>query len=261
MELRSGPASAIVDLQGGRLASLVVDNVELMVTEGERPTRWGSFPMVPWCGRLRDGLLSFDGSTYQFPLTSPPHANHGFGHTQEWAISGDGEIRTELGEPWPFGGWVVQRFALGDDRLTVTIEVHADSVDMPAMAGWHPWFRRQLERGGDPVGTPAELTIAGGSVLEVGDDGIPTGELVPVPPGPWDNCFVGLDADPVIRWPGALELTLSSTFDHWVVFTEPVAALCVEPESGVPNDLNRVPTIVRPGQPLIGTMTLRWTTL
>ncbi|MFN8050999.1 MAG: hypothetical protein U0Q22_06165 [Acidimicrobiales bacterium] len=257
MRLTHGTNTAIVEPEGGRLASLAVDGVELLVTEGERPTRWGSFPMVPWCGRLRDGLLTFEGAEHHFPLTSPPHANHGFGHTQPWTTIDEGPdsvaIRTELGEPWPFGGHVVQRFELGADRITVTVEVHAADQPMPAMAGWHPWFRRDLG-----VGAPAELEVLGGEVYATDDSGIPTGELEPVPAPPWDLCFVGLDADPVIRWPGALAVTLSSTFDHWVIFTEPEHALCVEPESGAPNDVNRAPHVVRPGDPLVGSMTIRW---
>jgi len=255
MELASGPSSARIDLDGGRLASLRAGGVEVLVTSGPKPTRWGSFPMVPWCGRLRDGVLTFDGEEHSFPLTSPPHANHGFGHVQGWTEIGPGTIRTELGDPWPFGGHVVQRFTLADDRLTVEIEVHAADRPMPAMAGWHPWFARDLG-----VGGPAELVLAldGASIHEVDAEAIPTGRLVPVPDGPWDACFVGLGADPVIRWPGALELTLSSTFDHWVVFTEPEHALCVEPESGAPNEPNRSPRVVLPGQPLAGSMTLSW---
>lgn len=260
MELRAGDAVATVDLDGGRWSSLRVGDLEVLVTEGERPTRWGSFPMVPWCGRLRDGVLDLDGRRYEFPLTSPPHANHGFTHLQPWfpVDSGGGDpsvatIRTDLGEPWPFGGHVVQRFALGADSLTVQVEVHAGDVAMPAMAGWHPWFRRDLGRGG-----PAELTFEGGRVYETDEEDIPTGRIVDVPDGPWDACFVELSADPVIRWPGALSLTISSTFDHWVIYTRPEHALCVEPESGAPNEPNRSPRMVVPGAPLVGSMTLRW---
>lgn len=258
MQLSAGDVVAEVDLDGGRWSSLRVGGLEVFVTEGERPTRWGSFPMIPWCGRLRDGQLSFDGRVHDFPLTSPPHANHGFCHLQPWAevgtsTAGSLTIRTELGAPWPFGGHTIQRFDLTDDRMVVTAEVYADDAPMPAMAGWHPWFRRDLGRGG-----VAELSFDGGRMYEVDDEAIPTGELVVIPPGPWDACFVGLTSDPVIRWPGALSIRLSSTFDHWVIYTQPEHALCVEPESGAPNEPNRAPRIVRPGEPLIGSMTLAW---
>lgn len=253
MELRSSTATALIDEDGGRLASLVVDGLEIMVTEGDKPTRWGSFPMIPWCGRLPHGRLAFDGEEYHFPITSPPHANHGRTHLQRWETDGDGVLRTELGDPWPFAGHAIQRFELTDTSFTVTAEVHATDRPMPAMAGWHPWFRRSLGRGGD-----AELRFEAESIYAVDDEQIPTGELVPVPPGPWDACFVGLTDDPVIDWPGALTLTISSDFDHWVIYTQPEAALCVEPQSGPPNQFHLDPHVVRPGESLIGSMTLAW---
>lgn len=255
--IASGDAVARLDTAGGRLGSLIVDGLELLVTDGERPTRWGSFPMVPWCGRLAYGQLTLDEVTYEFPITSPPHANHGFAHTQAWEI-GKAEpkavrMSTQLVDPWPFGGRVVQRFAIDDDCLTVGIEVHAGEEPMPAMAGWHPWFRRELGRGG-----PAELSFSADSAYELDDDLIPTGDFEDVPPAPWNTTVTGMANWPTITWPGALALSIESSFDHWVVFTEPDHALCVEPQSGPPNELNTEPVMVAPGGALSGSMTLRW---
>ena len=106
MELFSERASAAIDLDGGRLASLVVDGMELLVTEAEKGTRWGSFPMVPWAGRLPFGKLHFAGETYGFPITSPPHANHGTVMREMWTEVSPGLIEARLGAPWPFGGRV-----------------------------------------------------------------------------------------------------------------------------------------------------------
>ncbi len=225
--------------------------------------------MIPWCGRLRNGRLDFDGEVHEFPLTSPPHANHGRAHLQAWR-SVDGreaqnlgaehhigttEIETDLDAPWPFGARVSQRFDLDDDSLTVTAQVTATEVAMPAMIGWHPWFKRELDRGGS-----AELTVdtTAASVYATDDEDIPTGELMAVPTGPWNACFVGLNEAPRIDWPGALTLSISSTFDHWVIFTEPEHALCVEPQSGPPNQFHLRPHVLRPGETLSGSMTLRW---
>ena len=74
---RRADATATIELDGGRLASLAVHGHELLVGRAEKATRWGSFPMIPWCGRLPFGRLSFGGHDYEFPLNSPPHANHG----------------------------------------------------------------------------------------------------------------------------------------------------------------------------------------
>ena len=239
------------------MASLVVDGLELLITEGDKASRWGSFPMVPWAGRLPFGVLDFEGQTYNFPITSPPHANHGVGHLQLWSETDStattGTIVTDLADPWPFGGTASQRFDLTETSLTVTITIANSDRTMPALTGWHPWFRRQLDRG-----EPASLAVAPGEAYAVDGDMIPTGKMKPVPPTPWNETFVGLAGPPVISWAGALDLEISSTFDHWVIFTEPDHALCVEPQSGPPNQVNSAPYVVGPNNPLIGSMTLRW---
>ncbi len=253
LALRSTRASAFVDFDGGRLASLVVDGLELLITEADRPSRWGSFPMVPWCGRLPNGVLTFEGQTYELPLTSPPHANHGRAFLQMWHAIDDVTLATDLVDPWPFGGHVEQRFTLSDTALTIEIEIRAADQTMPVMAGWHPWFRRRLGRGGE-----AELHFEGGMAYVTTDHHIPMGGVVALPEPPWDHCIVGLEAPPVIEWPGALRLTIASTFDHWVIFTEPEHALCVEPQSGPPNQFHLDPRVLQPGQRFVGSMTLEW---
>lgn len=256
IHLTTDRAEATIDLEGGRLATLAVDGLELLVSSTERPTRWGSFPMIPWCGRLPYGELLSGGETYRFAITSPPHANHGFCHLQPWDRVEVGAtsaiITTSLGEPWPFGGWAVQRFELDDTSLTVTGEVHAEQA-MPAMIGWHPWFRRQLEQG-----SPAKLQFDAGVHYVTDDDDIPTGELAPLPPEPWNMCVTDIKESPTITWPDALTLRMESTFDHWVIFTEPVHAICVEPQSGPPNQVNANPVMAAEGEPIVGSMSLIW---
>ncbi|MFT7646299.1 MAG: aldose 1-epimerase [Candidatus Poriferisodalaceae bacterium] len=262
MHFESARAQASVGVQGGRLAPLIIDGLEVLVTEGPKPTRWGSFPMIPWYGRLPHGVMEFGGQRWAFPLNSPPHANHGLSFLQVWSVAEPGLIRADLLDPWPFGGHVTQRFELDDNSLTLTLTltatVHGSDRAMPAMIGWHPWFRRELDRG-----QTALLSFEAESVYLVDDEAIPTGELVAVPPAPWDHCFVGLSADPVITWPNALgahplELTVSSDMDHWVIFTEPEQALCIEPQSGPPNEFHIAPQVVRPGETMTHYMRLAW---
>ena len=255
---KGSEVSIEIDLDGGRLASLVVDGLSLLVGPDDRATRWGSFPMIPWCGRLPNGRLRFDGARHDFPITSPPHANHGVLHTTDWSVVGDATatnvtIRADFPAVWPFGGHAVQRFELSPKSLVVTAEVHAAERPMPAMIGWHPWFRRRLERGGN-----AKLDVMAESAYAVDTQMIPTGELTTVPPQPWNVCLVDLVLPPVIEWPNALTMSIESSFDHWVVFTEPEHALCVEPQSGPPNEINSSPTIVEPGEPLVGWMRFDW---
>jgi aldose 1-epimerase len=260
MRLEAGRARMLVDLeQGGRIASFVLDGHEVLVTSGFGPFGWGSFPMVPFAGRLRDARLVFAGRTYQLPPNEPPHAMHGFLAERPWRVV-DGEpaaIECELGAPWPFGGRVRQRFDLAPDRLDLTMELEADEPQ-PAVIGWHPWFRRRLGEI-EVAGRELELDIEPAAMYLRGPDGLPTGELVEPGPRPWDDCFTGLASSPVLRWPGVLQLTVKSTADDWVVYDEDPSGICLEPQTGPPDGPNLEPRIVRPGDPLRIAMTWRWT--
>ena len=89
---------------------------------------------------------------------------------------------------------------------------------MPASIGWHPWFLRRPEG----VAGELELDVRGRARCTSGTPpGIATAELVPPPPGPWDDCFTDLRRPPLLRWPGFLELTIESDCPDWVVYTEP----------------------------------------
>ena len=232
---------------GGRISSLTIRGRELLVTEGDGPIWWGAYPMAPYAGRVRNGEFRFRDRRWQLPANMPPHAIHGHVFDRPWTVDNPTTISIRLADPWPFAGSVVQRFDLAPTSLLVTMELHADEP-MPASIGWHPWFRR-----------PVELDLEADSMFVRDAEGIPTGELVSPPPGPWDDCFTNLRSDPRLRWPGGPELTIGSSCAYWVVLTERPHAVCVEPQTAPPNGLNLDPTIVEPGQPLIATMEWRWT--
>ena len=268
LTLAAAGVEAVVDLEaGGRLASFLVDGRELLVTEGVGPIAWGSFPMVPYAGRIRNGWFEFRGRRWDLPMKLPPHAIHGTVLDRPWVRLDERTISAGLGPDWPFAGRAVQRFELEAGRFTSRLELHADEP-MPASIGWHPWFRRRLQRA--PIGEVAagpeprelELDFEAGAMYRRDDDGITTGDLVvPPPPGPWDDCFTDVRRPPILRWPGFLELTIESDCPSWVIYTVPTEALCVEPQTAPPDALNTGPTIVEPGRPLLAEMTWTWRSL
>jgi aldose 1-epimerase len=266
LSLTAVGVEAVIDLAaGGRIASFVVDGRELLLTEGFGPIAWGSFPMVPFAGRVRDGRFAFMGRSYDLPIGMPPHAIHGTVIDRRWEALDERTIRTDLGPSWPFAGHAIQRFEIGAGRLACRLELHADEP-MPASIGWHPWFRRRLTPlAGDPQGSQPgelELELDAGAMYRRDASGIATAELiVPPPPGPWDDCFTDLQRPPVLRWPGFLELTIGSDCPSWVVYTVPAEALCVEPQTAPPDALNTGPAIVEPGSPLVAEMTWTWRSL
>lgn len=207
--------------RGARLISLQVHGLELLAEAG-------SFPMVPWAGRVRAGKLNIGGATYDLPLGKDGNAMHGLGRNVEWQQVSTGRYRVELGDPWPSAGVAELHYELLADGLRTTL-TWTDGTDLPASIGLHPWFNRKLAIGDEVI---VDLDIS--HMVERGTDGLPTGHLVEPRPGPWDDCF-RLAASPVLTWPGALQLTLSSSSPWWVVYDQPADIVCVEPQTAPPD--------------------------
>ncbi|HVM53644.1 MAG TPA: hypothetical protein VM262_10650 [Acidimicrobiales bacterium] len=260
--LSSGAATVTVDpAAGGRIASIVVDGLELLVTAADGATDWGCFVMAPFAGRIRGGRFAFKGEEHQLPRNLPPHAIHGTVFDRLWTVAehtADRALLTcDLGPDWPFAGRVAHELILDDGALDLRLEVAADDEPFPAAAGWHPWWRRRLRRG-----AAVEVDVEAESMWVRGPDGIPTGELVsPPPPGPKDDCLTDLRRAPVLRWGGALELTITSSCDDLVLYDLPTHAVCVEPQTGPPDALRLTPILVEPGWPLVAEATFGWTLL
>lgn len=254
LDLRAGDARVVVRPEhGGRIGSVAIGGRELLVSGHPLgPIYWGSYPMAPWAGRIRHGRFTFDGREHLLPLAAPPHALHGVVLDRPWRVDGPDAISIDLDERWPFRGRVTQRFAVRDGGLDVDMALEADEP-MPAVIGWHPWFRRALEPGGAPV----MLHFDAAEMLVRDAEGIPSGERTTPPPPPWDDCFTGLRSNPVLEWPG-LRLTLSSSCPWWVVYTYPAYAVCVEPQSGPPDAVNGNPEMAVPGAPMRQAMQWSW---
>jgi aldose 1-epimerase len=247
---------------GGRLGSVVVGGLELLVTSrNEGPIGWGSYPMVPWAGRIREGRFTFAGRVHRLPVNLPPHAIHGVAFDRPWLVAAAGPreatLTVELDARWPFRGLVEQRILLDADGLEVAMSVHADEA-MPVTMGWHPWFRRTVVDGDAPV----RLAFDAADMLRRDVDGIPTGVRVVPSAGPWDDAFTGLRANPVLEWPGSLRLELESSCRWWVVYSVPGHAICVEPQSGPPDAVNLGEdlgaAVVGPGSSVRHVMRWRW---
>jgi len=252
---KRGEASITIDPQNGaRMTSLTIGDLQLLTPRQESIFHWGSFPMIPWVGRIRNGVFSHKGKQHQLPLNMPPHSIHGTTYDRAWQQTDPaGDFEISLGENWPFAGRAVQRFRLNPNSLEQTLEIHSDGESFPASCGWHPWFERQLARGEE-----AELKFQAESMYHRDEEYIADGPLIQPGPSPWDDCFKGVKQPVEIIWPGALKLILESDTDHWVVYNMPEHAFCVEPQTGPPDALNLAPNLVTPNKPLIARTWWRW---
>ncbi|MCX5377450.1 aldose 1-epimerase [Streptomyces sp. NBC_00091] len=255
-QLSAGGADITIDRENGcRISSLRVDGTELL----RQGPHYGSFPMVPWCGRTANGQFHDGATVQQLPLNHPPHAIHGFGRDTVWRSGGADATRAafyfDLADPWPHAGRVTQVFELAEDALTLTMGVETYQDSFPAQAGWHPWFNRVLTHDG----AEAQIAFDPAWQEERGADHLPTGRRTDPTPGPWDDCF-GMPGgvDVTLTWPGALELKITSRAEWVVVYDEQPEAVCVEPQSGPPNGLNTLPRLVTPVDPLEVSTTWSW---
>lgn len=246
---------------GARIGQIDVGGQPLLVdvpTRHERkPTMWGSFPMVPWAGRIRNGRFTFGGVDHQLTINHrdgadrrQAHAIHGLGFDRVWEVHDvqRTSCTCSLRLDWEFGGIATQTIAVFDDRIVVTLQIETTRGPLPAEIGWHPWFRK-----------PDRLEFSPTQMYRRDDLGLPTGELVEPTDGPWDDCFVNThpiwlhydrSSAPIVR--------IDSGCDHCVVFDHLDHATCVEPQSGPPDAFNLDPHVVDPSAPLARTMTLSW---
>ena len=233
---------------GGRVAFLTVDGVDLIVRRGSvpesaAPTGWGAYPMVPWAGRIRDGRFAFRGREHHLPLNFGAHAIHGVGFAMPWrvirqdATSIELDLKMPTDARWPFGGVAHQSVVVDGDRVELSLSATATDCAFPASIGWHPWFR-----------TPTRVEFHPTAMYRRDRHGITIDELVDVPPGPWDDCFV--NERPVVVTIGEVTVTLTSDCREWVVYDERPHATCIEPQTGPPDALNIRPHVLEPGESL-----------
>ena len=251
MELKSADVVLRIDPEdGGRIVSLLVGGVERILPKARArattpPLYWGSYPMVPWPGRLAQGRIPTDAGEVRLEPNLPPSAIHGLGFDKPWEVLERTDTAVTMacdmsGLGWPFGGRARQTLQLGSSSLDLEMELGEYTRAGPAGLGWHPWFAR-MEPG------DVALRVDAREVLVVDADLVPTGETRRVTAsedlrsGPplvdrrLDHVYVGAKSPAVVRWPD-LELRIEFEQEmNTVVVHTPIEGVCVEPQTMWPN--------------------------
>jgi aldose 1-epimerase len=245
--------------RGGRVAQVWFDDRPLLVEhapEIDEAVGWGSYPMVPWAGRLANGRFQFRRDVVTMPANERTHAMHGVGFLHAWNVVGAGTsslvARLDLDTfGWPFRSWCEQRISLGPESLHMEMSVHGTERDFPAQVGWHPWFL-----------PPTTLDVDFETMFVRDAEGITTTQTCPPVEPPWDDCFTGATREPHLVVNG-VDVQLSSTCRYWVVYTGSPNGVCIEPQSGIPNAFNTCSDsgldIVGPARVLQHSFTWRFT--
>lgn len=267
--LARGGTSVVVDLdRGARAVAWSVDELALIRPTAEASIDFGMYPMAPWSGRVRDNRVrDYRSGGHDLSANHGPWAIHGTVlDTPTTLVAADGDAhvdrlvvqsRQDPGPRWPWPMLAVVTWEVRADSVRSRIEVQALGEPFPAVLGWHPWFLRRLERGGDAV-----WELAADAMALRGADHLPTGELVAADTaaGPFDDAFRVPSGTASIRWPGALSLHVSSA-PWFVVYDERPDWVCLEPQTGPPDGINdglgEPVTWVTPGSP--AALDVTWT--
>lgn len=223
------------------------------------PLAMASFPLVPFCNRIRNGRASFEGREIRFPPNHParasPHPLHGIGWQRAWNVTHAAPAQTTLGfmepptEAWPWRFAAEQQFDLDPQRLQVTMRVsNLDTAAMPVGIGHHPYFPHTP---GTRLTSPAAAMWLGDSqvlptALEVTDAVQALREGVVLSALDLDNNFVGWEHRTLVQWPldargprRSLAMQAEAPLDFFVLYC-PAGAdhFCAEPVSQCTDWLN-----------------------
>ncbi|GAB7126453.1 aldose 1-epimerase [Silvimonas sp. JCM 19000] len=215
------------------------------------PLGMASFPLLPFCNRIREGRAPARARTIQMRANMPdsPHTLHGVGWRLPWQVAAQTSNTATLTldharDDWPFDFRATQFFELDDAlHITMTLE-NRDSVAMPAGLGHHPYFLRDARTWlrSDVSGmwqSDAELMpthLSSPPLLAQLRQGCLIDELN------LDNNFTGWQRQSEVRWPqhgAALTMTAHAPFDFFVLYVPPALDhFCMEPVSNCTDWLN-----------------------
>ncbi len=223
------------------------------------PLAMGSFPLLPFCNRIRGGRARFEGRDIRFPPNHPaepsPHPLHGIGWLRPWTVESVHErqavlsLRVEASEAWPWAFSARQVFTLAPDGLTVEMTLlNEHDATMPAGIGHHPYF---------PHLPGTRMTSATAAMWRTDDEVLPT-ELDSGGPVPLlregvelaaldlDNNFIGWERVARIDWPAdahgpsrSLRMQAAAPLDYFVLYCpRGYPFFCAEPVSQCTDWLN-----------------------
>ncbi|HKC27191.1 MAG TPA: aldose epimerase, partial [Jatrophihabitans sp.] len=150
--IEAGAHRATIVEVGAGLRQYTHDGVDITATYGEDdvPPRGCGSTLVPWPNRIRDGKYTFEGTSYQLPLTEPAAHNaiHGLGRWERWTKVRQESDRVTLRldvvpQPgYPFEVRVETTYALHPEQgLMVTLGArNLGRVRAPFGAGSHPYL-------------------------------------------------------------------------------------------------------------------------
>lgn len=230
------------------------------------PLGMASFPLVPFCNRIRHGRAVSSGRAIRLAPNHPgadeQHPLHGVGWLRPWDVVTTTTSQAELAlnvpqsDEWPWHFSARQRFELSSSRLDITMSVtNHDTVPMPAGIGHHPYFPHEPGTRitahtlamwhADAEVMPTRLGPA--DAVDKLKGGVEVAQL------DLDNNFTGWQRHALIEWPAdrygparQLSMTAHAPLDYFVLYCPAgFDHFCAEPVSQCTDWINLLETCPR----------------
>jgi aldose 1-epimerase len=204
----------------------------------DNSSKMSSFIMMPWCNRIRDGMLQFDGK--QYPLKTEKDdgtARHGDVRRRSWRVEEESETsvrmtlesREEQNINFPFAFSALAEYRLEGQDFVWSLQLkNEDMQPFPAGFGHHPYFVRPDGDNVPQVGIPCDQEFKLVNSLAV-DRPIPVEPHLdfrqprPLNEQPLDNLLTGRQNSlPAIihypAWNVTLLMHADPLFSHFLIF-------------------------------------------
>jgi aldose 1-epimerase len=192
-EIKDGDRETIVTEQGANLFKLRWAGTDLLDTvHDDGYTAGGGHGelLLPWPGRVQNGVYEFDGQRYQLPINDLPSASaiHGFTRWLAWEVKEHHPDRVSLtclllGQPgYPFPLSFEQSYHLHHGALEITTTAtNMGASAAPFGSGAHPYFKT-----GPGTVDSSVLHVRAASYFQTNPDLSPKVPAVPVDGSPFD---------------------------------------------------------------------------
>ncbi len=142
--------SAKINLfQGGRLQILKAGKMTIIGEPFPYENSYAGALMFPFCGRITNGLYSFDGKNYQLDINDKANnaSLHGLIYNKIFQLKSKTESSVNLThtsdrqESFPFKYEIELLYELHENSFSLRAKVtNKDEKSFPFALGWHPYF-------------------------------------------------------------------------------------------------------------------------
>lgn len=221
------------------------------------PSNTANFLMLPWANRIRDGILRYQGQSWQLDVQADGNARHGDVRKRTWQIIEQSETQIKLkidshdfedfNFPFALSAIIDYRLEEEDFVWDVTLK-NEDNQDFPAGFGFHPYFQRMSS-------TMPMLEVPCDKYFVL-DDALPDSAPVNILPEldfralrpiqdnfTFDHLLANRDTSKPTRlvykaWGREIQMLVDDIYKHLILFSAPDGSIAVEPQSNANDGFN-----------------------